>query len=43
MSELVSDQGKWAQKIEQKEFNGGIEEILIERVLDRVEIFIDDP
>lgn len=43
MSELISDQGKWAQKIEQKEFNGGIEEILIERVLDRVEIFIDDP
>ncbi|MCL4452271.1 MAG: hypothetical protein M1327_06575 [Candidatus Thermoplasmatota archaeon] len=38
MSELVSDQGKWAQKIEQKEFEGGVQEVLIERILDSFEV-----
>ena len=38
MSELVSDQGKWAQKIENKEFDGGVKEVLIERILDNFEI-----
>jgi hypothetical protein len=38
MSELVSDQGKWAQKIEQKEFEGGVQEVLIERILDNFEV-----
>jgi|GEM_PF-6651769 len=38
MSELVSDQGKWAQKIEQKEFEGGVQGVLIERILDNFEI-----
>jgi hypothetical protein len=40
MSELVSDQGKWAQKIEQKEFDGGVQEVLIERILDSFEVHL---
>ena len=38
MSELVSDQGKWAQKIEQKEFDGRVQEVLIEKILDSFEV-----
>ena len=40
MSELVSDQGKWAQKIEQKEFDDGVQEVLIERILDSFEVHL---
>ncbi len=40
MSELVSDQGKWAQKIELKEFDGGVQEVLIERILDSFEVHL---
>jgi hypothetical protein len=38
MSELLSDQGKWAQKIEQKEFQGGVQEVIVEKIMDTFEV-----
>ena len=34
MTELISDNGKWAIKIERRCYKGQIREILIERVFD---------
>ncbi|MFG1460251.1 MAG: hypothetical protein AAE987_02590 [Thermoplasmataceae archaeon] len=34
MTELISDNGKWAVKIERRCFRGQVREILIEKVFD---------